>query len=221
MDDAQQILLHTLVGEYLASGFTNGEILELLEKEQELSAEGAQAVLRGVFDSWSSVREGLNLQAEDDRNWHHHLRMRLLQRALKDESAASQNLALRVLDSLANLQGITTSQAQPVEIKPMVEKLVLDPQKEDKQNIVELTNKLNEVIESVGRRPRPAVSPPQPSKLQYVEYLEKMGQRIRSGPLMFIRQEDPNELTQAIEDALGVLQDAVVAYKESLTTDGG
>ena len=131
MDDAQQILLHTLVGEYLASGFTNGEILELLEKEQELSAEGAQAILRGVFDSWSSVREGLNLQAEDDRNWHHHLRMRLLRRALNDESAASQNLALRVLDSLANLQGITTTQAQPVPLS--IELIEKKPEPEPKE----------------------------------------------------------------------------------------
>lgn len=112
--DRTKLLLHTLVGEYLAGGLTNGEILELLEKDQELSVDESNAVLRGVYNSWSSVREGLNLQAEDDRNWHHHLRMKLLQRALKDESAASQNLALRILDSLANLQGVTTTQAQPV-----------------------------------------------------------------------------------------------------------
>jgi len=114
MDDAQQILLHKLVGEYLATGLTNGEILENLEVEQKLSEEDAVAILRGVYDSWASVRVGLNLQSEDDRNWHHHLRMKLLQRAIQDESAASQNLVLRVLDSLANLQGITTTQAQPV-----------------------------------------------------------------------------------------------------------
>jgi len=102
----------------------------------------------------------------------------------------------------------------------MVEKLVLDPQKEDKQNIVELTNKLNEVIESVGRRPRPAVSPPQPSKLQYVEYIEKMCQRIRSVPLAFVRQADPDDLTKAIEDALDAFEVAVMVYKESLLNGG-
>jgi len=103
----------------------------------------------------------------------------------------------------------------------MVDKLVVDPQKSDGQNIIELTNKLNEVIESVGRRPRPAIVPPQPSKLQYVEYLEKMGQRIRSGPLMFIYQEDPNALTKAIDDTLTTFQNAVATYKASITVDGG
>lgn len=137
MDDEQEIklVLQTLVGEYLATGLTNGEILELLQTEQELSAEGAQAILRGVYDSWSSVREGLNLQAADDRNWHHYLRMRLLQAAIQNESTPSQNLALRVLDSLAALQGITTVQAQPVplsiELVEKQEKPKPEPKTED------------------------------------------------------------------------------------------
>jgi len=123
VEQRTKLLLHTLVGEFLAKGRTNGEILEYLQEEQELSAEGAQAVLRGVYDSWSSVRAGLNLQAEDDRNWHSFLRMRLLQSAMTDPSTPSQNLALRVLDSLATLQGITTVQVQPVPLSiELVEK---------------------------------------------------------------------------------------------------
>ncbi len=103
----------------------------------------------------------------------------------------------------------------------MIEKHVVDPQKADNQNIVELANKLNELIDVVSHRgPRPT-GPPQPSTLQYVEYLEKMCQRIRSGPLMLIRQEDPNALTKAIEDTLGAFQDAVIAFKESLPVSGG
>lgn len=125
-----KVLLHTLVGEYLAKGLTNGEILDLLQEQQELSVEDAQAVLRGVYDSWSSVREGLNLQAEDDRNWHHYLRMRLLQSAMANESTPSQNLALRVLDSLAALQGITTTQAQPVPLS--IELVEKEPEPEPK-----------------------------------------------------------------------------------------
>ena len=109
-----ELLLHTLVGEYLASGLTNDEILACLQQDQELSVEEAQKILRGVYDSWASVRQGLNLQSEDERNWHHYLRMRLLQSAIKDESTPSQNLALRILDSLADLHGITKTQAQPV-----------------------------------------------------------------------------------------------------------
>ena len=125
MEEQQIKVLHVLVGEYLAGGYANGEILTCLIDEQKLSAEVAQEILRGVYDSWSSVREVLNLQAEDDRNWHHHLRMRLLRSALGSDSIPSQNLALRVLDSLANLQGITTTQAQPVPLSiELVEKKV-------------------------------------------------------------------------------------------------
>ena len=57
----RRIELQTAVGEYLAGGHTNGEILEQLESEYELSLEAAQAILRGVYDSWTSVREGLNI----------------------------------------------------------------------------------------------------------------------------------------------------------------
>lgn len=125
-----ELLIHVLVGEYLATGLTNDEILASLQKEQELSIEDAQKVLRGVYDSWASVRVGLNLQSEDDRNWHHYLRMRLLQSAIKDESTPSQNLALRILDSLANLQGVTTTQAQPVPLS--IELIEKKPETGDK-----------------------------------------------------------------------------------------
>lgn len=101
----------------------------------------------------------------------------------------------------------------------MVEKHVVDPQKSDGQNIIELTNKFNELIESLGRRPRPPALP-QPNKSQYVEYLEKMGQRMRSGPLMALYQEDPNALTKAIDDSLTAFQNAVATYKASLPTGG-
>lgn len=114
VDEQIKVKLHTLVGEYLAKGLTNGEILEILQTEQELSEEDAQRILRAVYDSWTSVREGLDLQSADDSNWHQYLRMRLLQTAMADESTPSQRLALSILDSLATIQGISMSFAQPV-----------------------------------------------------------------------------------------------------------
>ncbi len=123
MEEEQIKILHVLVGEYLAGGLANEEILKCLVEEQKLEEEDAYEILRGVYDSWTSVREGLSLQSEDDRNWHQHLRIRLLRSALSNESVPSQNLALRVLDSLANLQGITTVIAQPVPLSiELVEK---------------------------------------------------------------------------------------------------
>lgn len=102
----------------------------------------------------------------------------------------------------------------------MIEKFVVDPKKADQQTMVELAQKLNEVLDVVNhpmlRAGRPV--PPAPSSLQHVEFMASMAQRIRSGPLMFVRQSEPNELTKAIEEALGTFQAAVVAYKESLST---
>lgn len=123
--------LQTVVGEYLAAGLTNGEILQQLEVEHKLTLEEARAALRGAYDTWSSVREGLNLQKEDDRNWHKHLRMKLLQKAIKVESTPSQRLALQILDSLAGVEGIATA---PEQIVPLSIELVSkepEPEKED------------------------------------------------------------------------------------------
>jgi len=133
VDVQKKKLLHTLVGEYLAAGQTNDEILERLEKEQELSGEDACSILRGVYDSWTSVREGLNLQTEDNRGWHQYLRMKLLQAAIADVSTPSRRLALSILDSLAALQGITTVQSQPVPLPiQLVEKK--EPKPGDRTN---------------------------------------------------------------------------------------
>lgn len=125
-DEQQQKIteqLHVAVGEYLALGFTNSEILGHLQLEHKQTFDQAQEALRGVYDSWTSVREGLNIEAEDDRNWHIHLRMKLLQAALKNIAIPSQRLALMVLDSLAGIQGISTipEQAVPLRIE-LVEK---------------------------------------------------------------------------------------------------
>jgi len=116
-------LLHVAVGEYLAVGYTNGEILGKLQFDHKQTLEQAQKALRGVYDSWTSVREGLNIEAEDDRNWHIHLRMKLLQTALTNPLIPSQRLALMVLDSLAGVQGISTIPEQAIPLKiELVEK---------------------------------------------------------------------------------------------------
>jgi len=124
-DEEQKVieLLHVAVGEYLAAGYTNGEILGHLRLDHKQTLEQAQEALRGVYDSWTSVRAKLNIEAEDDRNWHIHLRMQLLQTALKNLIVPSQRLALMVLDSLAGIQGISTipEQAIPLRIE-LVEK---------------------------------------------------------------------------------------------------
>lgn len=127
--DDLQVELQTITGEYLALGLTNSEIISRLVEAQELSEEDARKTLRAVYDSWTSVREILNLQAEDERNWHQQLRMKLLQGALRDTSTPSQRLALQILDSIAGIQGIST---MPEHIVPLSIELI--PMKEEPKN---------------------------------------------------------------------------------------
>lgn len=119
--DEQLIERQIAAGEYLALGYTNGEIIDALVQQQKLTEDEAHEILRGVYDSWISVRDGLNLQAEDERNWHQYLRMKLLQDSLKDPSTPSRRLALQILDSIAGIQGIST---MPEHIVPLSIELV-------------------------------------------------------------------------------------------------
>lgn len=111
------IKIHTIIGELLALGLTNEEILEKLQEGGVLSEEEAKTALRTVYDCWTSVREGLNLQSPDDRNWHQYLRMKLLQRVMPSEAVASQRLVLQILDSLADIQGISTTVVQEIPLQ--------------------------------------------------------------------------------------------------------
>lgn len=114
MEQERVEILHEAVGGYLALGMTNGEVLLQLQVDHELEVEEAQVILRGVYDSWVSVNEVLDLQAEDTRNWHQYLRMQLLQDALKESNTPGRRLALLILDSLASIQGIATEVGQTV-----------------------------------------------------------------------------------------------------------
>ncbi|KKN28898.1 hypothetical protein LCGC14_0849510 [marine sediment metagenome] len=122
--------LHTLVGELLALGKTNEEILLELQTVHSQTVEDAYSTLRSVYDSWSSIPEGLNIQPEDSRNWHIHLRMKLLQSAIMAGTTPSQRLALMILDSMAGIQGISTipEQAIPLSIE-LVERKTEQPTK--------------------------------------------------------------------------------------------
>lgn len=101
----------------------------------------------------------------------------------------------------------------------MVEKIVVDPQKSDQKTMVELSQKLNEVIELLNAKQvnlaarRSLV----PGPAQHVEYLEMMAKRLETGPLKTLSAAEPhNDLTRAIGEALTKFQEAVQAYKETL-----
>ncbi len=117
------------VGELLAGGYADDEIISTLVEEGELSHEDACKVLRDVYDDWQHTREVLDLNENNLKDWHIHLRKHILQSALTESSASSLRLALSVLDSLAGIQGISIEQGQTV---PLTITLV-EKQEEEKE----------------------------------------------------------------------------------------
>lgn len=99
------------VGELLAKGYADDQIISELE-EMDLSHEDACKILRNVYDEWQHTREVLDLNENNLKDWHIHLRKYILRNALNDSTASSLRLALSVLDSLAGIQGISTEQGQ-------------------------------------------------------------------------------------------------------------
>ena len=106
--------IHEIIGELLAQGHTDDDIVATLEESEDLSRTDANDALRSVYDSWQNTRDTLELTDNNRIDWHVFLRKRILQTALKESTVASLRLALSVLDSLATIQGISTPQGQTV-----------------------------------------------------------------------------------------------------------
>ena len=101
MDDA----IFQLIGEKLAAGWTNEEIIDVVTHE---TMDRALAIkyLRTVYDRWQTTVGELNIREEELINWHAFIRMQLLKDALKDETIQGKRFALQVVDSLAAIQGV-------------------------------------------------------------------------------------------------------------------
>jgi len=105
----------------------------------------------------------------------------------------------------------------------MIERYVTDEQKDLRQEVVGLAEKLNEVIDVLSRQVK-LVAPRQqiPGPAQHVGYLEMMTQRLATGPLATLLKEDEsNDLAKAMKETLTKFQGAVQAYKASLVGTGG
>lgn len=101
----------------------------------------------------------------------------------------------------------------------MVEKLVIDEQKDDKQTLRELVAKVNELVDAVGsvcKSPLELRTRRVPDKTAHVRFMETMCQRLQSGSMMYLYQVEPNELTKEIRTALTALQTTIQEYKKSL-----
>jgi hypothetical protein len=93
----------TRVGELLAAGWSEIDIVKRLEEE---GCEQPKLAIRAVYDAWKGiVRETLS-DDDDLMQWHIYLRKRLLNKAMLSTDLAVQRFALAILDSLAIVQGI-------------------------------------------------------------------------------------------------------------------
>lgn len=91
----------------------------------------------------------------------------------------------------------------------MVDKYQISTGKTDKQTLVELVEKVNEIVEVVSAR----AGHPQrqlPGPLEHIQFIETMLQRVQSGPVTFLVQ------TGQSSDATLSLQQAIVASQKAL-----
>ena len=118
-----------LAGALLAQGYSHTEAVEnLCSVVPGLTPGDAHACIKRIYTVWRQTGEELDLNSEDHRNWHVHLRQRLLREAIKDPSAPCQRLALSILDSLATIQGLKNIQEREL-LKPLT--LMLVPKQEE------------------------------------------------------------------------------------------
>ncbi len=104
--------LQEAIGELLAQGNTDEDIIASIMENEEASHEEACSALRSVYDGWQQTREALDLNDTNLQDWHVFLRKHILQTALTTNTIPSLKLALSVLDSLASIQGVCSEQGQ-------------------------------------------------------------------------------------------------------------
>lgn len=102
------VSIEQLVGKFLSDGYDNlGVITALLETNAVASEEEAVEVIKGVYESWKRQQDSFDDSPTNILNWHIRNRLSILRKAVKINDTAGLNLGLRVLDSLAPLQGVS------------------------------------------------------------------------------------------------------------------
>lgn len=95
----------------------------------------------------------------------------------------------------------------------MVDKYVVDDQKDDKQTIRELAAKINELVEVVVNPPVAPRARPAPTALDHLRFIETMLQRVQSGPCTFILQSAPSAEATAVQQSITASQESVRLLK--------
>ena len=99
--------IYETIGQSLAKGMSNQEIVTTLVSMGNISEEEAVKHLRSVYDHWNNIHELLQPKKTDLLNWHLQLRHKLLQNAMEDgNDMKAVRVALAILESMAELQDI-------------------------------------------------------------------------------------------------------------------
>ena len=109
--------LYKTIGQQIAEGYSNQEIKDALF---EMGCTNPEMLLRNVYSGWAQTHQALALNASDLLNWHLLLRHRILKFSLEERTVPGGQLALRILDSMANLQNLLddrTATNVPIEIR--------------------------------------------------------------------------------------------------------
>lgn len=101
----------------------------------------------------------------------------------------------------------------------MVDKFVIDDQKDDKQTLKELASKVNELVEALTKSQAAQVnlaSRRQPKPADHLNFVEAMLKRLITGPVVNLTKADQSEAALGIQTAIAASLKAVIAYKAQL-----
>jgi len=112
--------VRNIVDEMLSQGFSHSRCIQELVKAG-ISKEEAERAIVDVYHEWKSHYFSDDLEKEDLRAFHIELRLRLLESAIRNERTS---VALAVLESLAQMQGVHGAETDDSKGQNLVVKLV-------------------------------------------------------------------------------------------------
>lgn len=111
------------IGQLMAMGCSTIKMIQyLLAEDFATTAEEATHAIRAVYTQWHDTRANLALEPDDIREWHIQMRHELLERTM----IVAPRVALAVLESLASLQHVQTTDSMATEI-PLTIQLIPAP----------------------------------------------------------------------------------------------
>jgi hypothetical protein len=91
------------VGELIALGRSNYDIIEAVVLKFAITKDNSIACLRKTYNFWTSLDSALALTPQDVKNWHVAIRRKLLEESIKNRN---HKISLAIADSLARIEGV-------------------------------------------------------------------------------------------------------------------